>query len=93
MIRSFRCKETARIWEGESSRKFRGDVQDRGLRKLRQLDAARSLDDLRNPPGNLLETLKGDRRGQMSIRRYDRWRICFVWDAGDAVNVEIVDYH
>lgn len=93
MIRPFRCKETARIWEGESSRKFPGDVQDRGLRKLRQLDAARSLDDLRNPPGNRLETLKGDRRGQMSIRINDQWRICFVWDAGDAVNVEIVDYH
>lgn len=68
-------------------------MQDRGLRKLRQLDAARSLDDLRNPPGNRLETLKGDRRGQMSIRINDQWRICFVWDAGDAVNVEIVDYH
>jgi toxin HigB-1 len=93
MIRSFRCKETARIWGGEISRKFPGDIQDRALRKLRQLDAARSVDDLRNPPGNRLELLRGTRSGQMSIRINDQWRICFAWDAGDAVDVEIVDYH
>lgn len=82
MIRSFRCRETARVWGGRASRKFPRDIQDRALRKLRQLDAARTVDDLRNPPGNRLEALKGDRRGQMSIRINDQWRICFVWAAG-----------
>jgi toxin HigB-1 len=77
MIRSFKCKETERIWQGQSSRKFPGDIQDRALRKLRQLDAAATVEDLRNPPGNRLETLKRDRAGQMSIRINDQWRICF----------------
>lgn len=93
MIVSFRCKETERIWRGQSSRKFPRAIQDRALRKLRQLDAARAMDDLRNPPGNRLEALKGDRAGQMSIRINDRWRICFRWAEGDATDVEIVDYH
>jgi toxin HigB-1 len=93
MIRSFKCKETARIWQGQSSRKFPGDIQDRALRKLRQLDAATTVEDLHNPPGNRLETLKGDRAGQMSIRINDQWRICFRWSKGDADDVEIVDYH
>jgi toxin HigB-1 len=95
MIRSFKCKETERIWQGQSSRKFPGDIQDRALRKLRQLDAAAAatVEDLRNPPGNRLETLKGDRAGQMSIRINDQWRICFRWSKGDADDVEIVDYH
>ena len=68
-------------------------TQDRALRKLRQLDASRVLNDLRNPPGNRLELLRGSRSGQMSIRINDRWRICFVWLDGDAEDVEIVDYH
>ena len=93
MIRSFRCRDTAKVWDGESSRKFPGDIQDRALRKLRQLDAARVLDDLRNPPGNRLEALRGARKGQMSLRINDQWRICFVWRDGDATEVEIVDYH
>jgi toxin HigB-1 len=93
MIRSFRSKETERIWEGERSRRFPGDIQDRALRKLRQLDAAASIDDLRNPPGNQLEALKGDRVGQMSIRINNQWRICFRWIDGDATDVEITDYH
>jgi proteic killer suppression protein len=93
MIRSFRCKETERIWQGEGSRKFPADIQDRALRKLRQLDAAHTVEDLRNPPGNRLEALKGARAGQMSIRINDQWRICFRWSAGDAEDVEIVDYH
>ncbi|MSO99190.1 MAG: type II toxin-antitoxin system RelE/ParE family toxin [Rhodospirillaceae bacterium] len=93
MIRSFKCKETARIWDGESSRKFPGDIQDRAWRKLRQLDAAATLEDLRHPPGNRLEALKAARAGQMSIRVNDQWRICFLWMAGDAIEVEIVDYH
>lgn len=63
------------------------------MRKLRQLDAARTLDDLRNPPGNRLEALKGDRKGQMSLRINEQWRLCFVWKNGDAEDVEIVDYH
>jgi proteic killer suppression protein len=93
MIRSFACKETERIWHGTTSRKFPGDIQDRALRKLRQLDASATLDDLRNPPGNRLEALKGDRAGQMSIRINGQWRICFRWAAGDAADVEITDYH
>ena len=93
MIRSFRCKETERLWQGISSRRLPRDIQDRALRKLRQLNAALTLDDLRNPPSNRLEILKGDRQGQMSIRINDRWRICFDWREGEAHRVEIVDYH
>ena len=93
VIRSFKCEETEQIWHGLSSRKFPGDIQNRALRKLRQLDAAATVDDLRNPPGNRLEALKGDRAGQMSIRINDQWRICFRWANGDAEDVEIVDYH
>ena len=93
MIQSFRCRETERIWQGRSSRKFPADIQDRSLRKLRQLDAARTAEDLKNPPGNRLEVLKGSRARQMSIRINDQWRICFRWVEPDAHNVEIVDYH
>jgi proteic killer suppression protein len=93
MIRSFRCKETERIWQGDRSRKFPADIQDRALRKLRQLDASQTVEDLRHPPGNGLETLKGERAGQMSIRINDQWRICFRWADPDAHEVEIVDYH
>jgi len=93
MIISFGCKETERIWRGATSRTFPADIQDRALRKLRQLDASRTLDDLRNPPGNRLEALRGARAGQMSIRINDQWRICFRWRDGDAGEVEIVDYH
>ena len=93
MIRSFKCKETEGIWDGRRSRKFTGEIQDRALRKLRQLDAARTMDDLRNPPGNRLEGLKGDRAGQMSLRINEQWRICFRWADHDAFDVEIIDYH
>ena len=93
MILSFRCKETEKIWQGRSSRQFPADIQDRALRKLRQLDASQSVEDLRNPPGNRLEALKGRRAGQMSIRIDDQWRICFRWIDRDAHEVEIVDYH
>lgn len=93
MIKSFGCRETERVWSGEKSRDFPGDLQNRALRKLRQLDAARTLDDLRNPPGNRLELLEGNRKGQRSIRINDQWRICFTWEDGEAHNVEIVDYH
>jgi proteic killer suppression protein len=93
MIRSFKCKETERIWQGHSSRKLPGDIQNRALRKLRQLNAAARVEDLRNPPGNRLEALKWHRAGQTSIRINDQWRICFRWSKGDTGDVEIVDYH
>lgn len=93
MIVSFASPETERIWLGRSSRAYPLEIQDRALRKLRLIDAARRLDDLRVPPGNRLEALRSDRAGQMSIRVNDRWRICFTWRDGDAFNVEIVDYH
>ena len=93
MIKSFRCKETERIWQGQNSRKFPTNIQNRALRKLRQLDAAVTIDDLRNPPGNWLEALRGDRAGQRSIRINDQWRLCFRWQDGDASDVEITDYH
>ncbi len=93
MILSFASKETERIWQGRTSRKIPTDIQDRSLRKLRQLDASRTVGDLRNPPGNRLETLEGARAGQMSIRINDQWRICFRRADHDAHDVEIVDYH
>ena len=93
VIRSFKCKDTARVWQGQVSRKFPDEIQARALRKLRQLNAAATIEDLRNPPGNRLELLKGKRAGQMSLRINDQWRICFCWMAGDAADVEIVDYH
>ena len=93
MIKSFACKETERVWMGVKSRKLPASIQDRALRKLRQIDAALTLEDLRNPPGNNLEALKGGRSGQMSIRINDQWRICFRWKDGEAQQVEIVDYH
>ena len=93
MIRSFSSKETERVWQGQSSRKFPREIQVRALRKLRQLDAAATIEDLRNPPGNRLEVLKGERAGRMRIRINDQWRICFRWVEKDAEDVEIVDYH
>jgi len=93
MIRSFKCKETHKIFNEQVSRKFPRDMQQAALRKLTVLSAASVLDDLRIPPGNRLEALKGDRAGQHSIRINNRWRICFVWRAHEAHDVEIVDYH
>ncbi|MDP2697448.1 type II toxin-antitoxin system RelE/ParE family toxin [Thalassospira sp.] len=93
MIQSFACKHTLKIWNGITVRAFPEDMQDRALRKLRQLDASKTTDDLKNPPGNRLESLKGDRKGQMSIRINDQWRLCFVWQDGEAYDVEIADYH
>ena len=93
MIVSFRSRETETIWRGEMSRRLSPEIQQVARRKLRMLNNARSLVDLRVPPANRLEALKGDRKGQHAIRINDQWRICFVWtDAGPA-NVEIVDYH
>jgi proteic killer suppression protein len=93
MIVSFRDTETARIWRGERSRRLPSDIQNVALRKLRLLNNAQVLNDLRVPPGNRLEALRADRSGQHSIRINDQWRICFVWTAGGPDNVEIVDYH
>jgi proteic killer suppression protein len=93
MIASFRDKETETIWEGRRSRRLRGDIQAVALRKLRLLNNARRLEDLRVPPANRLEALKGDRSGQYSIRINDQWQNCFVWREGHAYDVEIVDYH
>ncbi len=93
MIQSFVDPETALIWSGRRSRILPPDIQNVALRKLRLLNQARIIGDLRVPPGNRLEALKGDRAGQYSIRINDQWRICFVWDEGGPANVEIVDYH
>jgi proteic killer suppression protein len=93
VIKSFRDKDTERLFERQQVRKFGTEVHRVALRKLRILDAAMSLSDLRVPPGNRLERLRGDRAGQHSIRINDQWRICFRWRGGDAHDVEIVDYH
>ncbi|MBN9333317.1 type II toxin-antitoxin system RelE/ParE family toxin [Devosia sp.] len=93
MIQSFSDGETELIWAGRHSRRLPADIQSVALRKLRLLHAARVIGDLKVPPGNRLEALKGNRAGQWSIRINDQWRICFVWDEGGPRNVEIVDYH
>jgi len=93
MIQGFADHETELIWDGRRSRKLPADIQGVALRKLRLLNAARVVGDLRVPPGNRLETLKGDRAGQWSIRINDQWRICFVWTEGGPRDVQIVDYH
>jgi len=93
MIRSFKCKETEKIFSRKYSKKFPNDIQRVALRKLRMLNRALTLKDLLVPPGNRLEVLKGSRKGQHSIRINDQWRICFEWRENDSFNVEIVDYH
>ena len=93
MIRSFKSKETEKVFNRERSQKLPADIQQVALRKLRMLNRAVTLQDLRVPPANRLEKLAGDRAGQYSIRINDQWRICFDWETGDAQNVEIVDYH
>ncbi|EJU10844.1 plasmid maintenance system killer protein [Sphingomonas sp. LH128] len=93
MIASFHDRSTESIWQGKCSRALPADIQSRALTKLRLIDAAETLEDLRNPPGNHLEALTKDRAGQHSIRINRQWRICFVWKDGHAHDVEIVDYH
>ena len=93
MIKSFRDRDAERLFRRERVKRFGPDVQRVGLRKLRMLDAAVELEDLRVPPANRLEKLKGDRSGQYSIRINRQWRVCFAWRGGDAYDVEIVDYH
>ena len=93
MIKSFTCKETQKIFERTFSKKLPQSIQTKARQKLVLIDAATELIDLRIPPGNKLEELKNDRKGQHSIRINDQWRICFVWNAGDTYDVEIVAYH
>lgn len=93
MILNFKCKETEKIFNLERSRKFPPNIQQVALRKLRMLNRSLSVVDLRIPPANRLEKLRGNRSGQWSIRVNDQWRICFDWQSGNALNVEIVDYH
>ena len=93
VIRSFGDKETERIWNRQRTRRFDTATSRIALRRLLILDAADMLNDLRIPPGNRLEKLKGDRAGAYSIRVNDQWRICFRWTAAGPENVEIVDYH
>lgn len=92
MIRSFRCSETETLSKGVRVKRF-VNIQGVARRKLRQLEIAGRLDDLKVPPGNRLEALKGKRSGQYSIRINDQWRVCFRWTSAGAEDVEIVDYH
>lgn len=93
MVKSFRCKETEKVFLRQRSARFSADIYRIALRKLLLLDAAEKLEDLRIPPGNRLEKLRGNRQGHYTIRINDQWRICFRWSEGDAYEVEIVDYH
>lgn len=93
MIVSFHDNETEKVWKGEFSRKLPHDIQQVARRKLRMLNNARRVDDLRIPPQNRLERLSRDREGQWSIRINDQWRICFLWNEGTVSLVEICDYH
>jgi proteic killer suppression protein len=92
MIKSFRCAETEALAGGDRVKRF-ANIADAARRKLRQLEIAGRLDDLRVPPGNRLEALKGNRAGQHGIRINDQWRLCFRWTTSGAEDVEIVDYH
>ena len=93
MIKSFKCKETEKIWNEEFSKKLPHNIQKKALQKLRMLNAASLLLDLKIPPNNHLEALTDDRQGQYSIRINDQYRICFRWLDNSSFNVEIVDYH
>lgn len=92
MIKTFRCKETQSLFEGKCPRKFKSFAKV-AERKLQMLDDAHALQDLRVPPGNRLEALRGDRKGQWSIRINDQWRVCFRFEDGNVLDVEITDYH
>jgi proteic killer suppression protein len=93
VIQSFADADTERVWRRERVRRFGSDLQRMANRKLLIIDAAETLNDLRVPPGNRLEQLRGDRAGQHSIRINDQWRICFTWIMAGATNVQITDYH
>ena len=93
MIKSFKDSETEKIYIRERSRKLPPDIQQVALRKLRMVNNAKTINDLRIPPANRLEKLTGNRLRQYSIRINDQWRVCFTWKNGDAIDVEITDYH
>lgn len=93
VIKSFADVETEAVYQRKLSRRLPGDIQQVALRKLRMLNNSHTLQDLKMPPANRLEALRGNRAGQHSIRINDQWRLCFVWREGDAFDVEIVDYH
>jgi toxin HigB-1 len=93
VIKSFRDKRTAAVFLGETPKGFPTEIANAARRRLRFLDNAQALNDLRSPPSNRLEVLRGNRSGQHSIRVNDQWRLCFRWRNGDAFDVEIVDYH
>jgi len=93
VIRSFRCRETKRVFERRFSRKFPVNIQQRVFTKLNAIDSATRLEDLSLPPSNRLEALSGERNGQWSIRINDQWRLCFEWRDDNAEQVELVDYH
>jgi len=93
MIKSFKCKETEKIFKGNFSKKLPSGIQERALIKLHMIDTAEQISDLRIPPANFLEQLQGDRTGQHSIRINQQFRVCFVWSDNNAYDVEIVDYH
>lgn len=93
MIKGFAGKETEKLWSRVRSRAVPADLQRKALQKLTQLHLVEDLSDLRVPPGNRLEKLSGERAGQYSIRINDQYRVCFVWEDGDAYDVEVVDYH
>jgi len=93
VIKSFKCKETEKVYSGCFSRRIPRNIQRLAARKLEMLTAASELNSLRIPPSSRLEKLKGNRAGQHSVRINDQWRICFIWKRGDAHDVEIVDYH
>lgn len=93
MIKSFADSQTAKVFNRQFSKKLPSDIQAIALRKLRMLNNAHAINDLRSPPTNRLEKLSKDRDGQHGIRINDQWRVCFVWDDGDAYGVEITDYH
>jgi len=92
MIKTFHCKDTDALFDDRQVLRFQA-IERQARRKLLYLHRARNLQDLRQPPGNKLEALKGDRQGQYSVRINDQWRVCFKWKNGDAYDVEIVDYH
>jgi proteic killer suppression protein len=92
MIQTFRCKDTQALYEGGTPKRFRA-IADVAIRRLSALDAAVEIRDLKSPPGNRLESLAGDRRGQLSVRINGQWRVCFKWTTKGPVDVEIIDYH
>lgn len=93
MIKTFKCKETEKIWNELFAKKFPKNIQEKALQKLIMLNRAKNIGDLKNPPSNRLHVLGSDRKGQFSISIDMKWRICFIWEDNNAFDVEVVDYH